>query len=359
MAARPPPQPRDIAESLGMAVVASSRVPLLLLDGEFHVLAASATFCSAFRLDAGRVAGLPVFDLGDGEWNVPQLRSLLRATLSGAAEIEAYDMDLDGRGRGLLRLVLNAHRLDYGTGDSPRILLTIADVTEARLDEARHAAAIAEKDELLRQKAVLLQEIRHRVANSLQIIASVLLQSARRVHSEESRGHLRDAHQRVTSVAALQHQLAASSVEGVPLRAYFTHLCESIAASMIADPERIHLAVDVDDTIVPSETSISLGLVATELVINALKHAFPHGRKGAITVAYRANANDWSLSVTDDGVGMPAAPKAAAGLGTSIVQALAQQLRAEVSVNNGAPGAAVSVTHKHDQNAHEPMAVAV
>ncbi|HEY0648912.1 sensor histidine kinase [Phenylobacterium sp.] len=339
-----PAAPREVAERLGLAIVASSMAPLLLLDGDFRVLAASTSFCRTFGTEP--VPGEPVFNLGDGEWNVPQLRSLLRVTLSGAADIDAYEMDLDAPAYGPLRLVLNAHRLDYGLDGAPRILLTVVDVTKARRAEALQAAALAEKDDLLRQRALLLQEVRHRVANSLQIIASVLLQNARRVSSEESRGHLRDAHQRVMSVAALQHQLAASSVEGVPLRDYLSHLCESIAASMIADPSRISLTVEVDDTVVEADVSISIGLIVTELVINALKHAFPHDRRGAIVVVYAAGDGDWSLSVTDDGVGMPPAPQPRAGLGTSIVEALSRQLQAVASVEDRRPGAAVSIVHK-------------
>ena len=76
------------------------------------------------------------------------------------------------------------------------------DVTDARIAEKL-------KDDLLKEKAVLLQELQHRVANSLQIIASVLMQSARRVQSDEARTHLQQAHQRVMSVASLQHHLAA------------------------------------------------------------------------------------------------------------------------------------------------------
>lgn len=340
-----PPERCDVAESLGLAVIASSTAPLLLLDSDFIVLAASTSFCRTYRIEAERIVGQRIFDLGDGEWDLPKLLSLLRATLSGAADIDAYEMDLMSPGRGRLRLVLNAHLLQNGADHTQRILLTIADVTVARLDEARHAATIAEKDELLRQKAILLQEIRHRVANSLQIIASVLLQNARRVSSEESRGHLRNAHQRVMSVAALQHQLAASSVEGVPLRGYFEHLCESIGASMIPDPSKIRLALDVDETVVSSDISISLGLIVTELVINALKHAFPRQRSGTITVGYHATGDDWSLSVADDGVGMPTMPQVAGGLGTSIVNALAQQLRAEVVVQDAAPGARITISH--------------
>ena len=146
-------------------------------------------------------------------------------------------MDLKRPGREPRRLVITAHQLDYGDAANVRLLLAVSDVTDARLAEQL-------KDDLLREKAILLQELQHRVANSLQIIASVLMQSARRVQSDETRGHLHDAHSRVMSVAALQQQLAASRLGDVELRAYFTELCESIGASMIRDHDKLSLTVD-------------------------------------------------------------------------------------------------------------------
>ena len=81
-------------------------------------------------------------------------------------------------------------------------------------------------------------------------------------------------------------------------------------------------------------------------MINALKHAFPGGRDGTITVDYNSHGPNWTLSVGDDGVGMPEDSAAAIpGLGTSIVESLAKQLRAQVSVTGARPGTTVSVTH--------------
>jgi two-component sensor histidine kinase len=98
--------------------------------------------------------------------------------------------------------------------------------------------------------------------------------------------------------------------------------------------------------VVHADVSVSLGLIVTELVINALKHAFPGDRHGAILVGYESKGPDWILSVADDGVGMPLeAIDAKAGLGTSIVEALASQLRAEIKVADSSPGTAVSITH--------------
>jgi hypothetical protein len=214
------------ANSLALAVIRSSDAPLLLLDEDLAVIAASTSFCRAFHIEPSTVAGRSVFAMGSGEWNVKTLRSLLKATILGSAEIEAYEMDLSRRGEKPRRLVLKANKLDYFDTENVRLILAVSDVTDARASEKL-------KDDLLREKGVLLQEIQHRVANSLQIIASVLLQSARKMPSEETRTHLYDAHNRVMSVATLQRQLAASRLGDVALRAYFNELCESIGASMI------------------------------------------------------------------------------------------------------------------------------
>jgi two-component sensor histidine kinase len=329
-----------VPDSLALALVASSDAPILLLDGALSVIAASASFVNAFQIDPAIIETKSLFALGSGEWDVPQLRSLLRATLSGAAEAKAFEMDLKPAGREPRRLVITAHQLDYGDPENVRLLLAVSDVTDARLAERL-------KDDLLREKAVLFQELQHRVANSLQIIASVLMQTARRTPSAETKGHLYDAHNRVMSVAALQRQLVASSLENIQLRTYFNELCDSIGASMIPDPSKLTLDVRCDEASATPDVSVSLGLIVTELVINALKHAFPAGRGGHILVRYQVHGPDWTLSVSDDGAGMPKGTlPAKAGLGTSIVQALARQLDADVTVADAMPGTNVSVMHK-------------
>ncbi len=168
------------------------------------------------------------------------------------------------------------------------------------------------------------------------------------MQSEETRTHLVDAHQRVMSVAALQKQLASTRLGDVELRPYFKALCESIGASMIRNRDEVSLEVTTDDSITSADTSVSLGLIVTELVINALKHAFPDNRPGHISVDYRARGSDWTLSVGDDGVGISADRDISkAGLGTSIVEALARQLDARVNVASKSTGTKVSIVHTH------------
>lgn len=323
-----------------LAMVMSSNEPLLFLSDDLKIIAASASFCRAFEIPPASVRGKRLAELGHGEWAMAKLESLLTATVTGSANIDAYEIDLKRPDQKTRQLIINARTLDDGDLEHIRLLVAITDVTDMRA-EARL------KDDLVRDKAILLQEVQHRVANSLQIIASVLMQSARRVQSEEARGHLHDARHRIMSIAALQRQLSTSAGGNVELRTYLTQLCQSLGASMIADPERLSIRVTVDDSSVPADVSISLGLIVTELVINALKHAFPDERTGLIEIDYQSSGQDWTLSITDNGIGMPVgsdAPKA--GLGTGIVEALVKNLEGEITLTDADPGTVVTVTRR-------------
>ncbi|MDO8913541.1 MAG: histidine kinase dimerization/phosphoacceptor domain -containing protein [Phenylobacterium sp.] len=339
MAAQTPHYSEEAALSLTLAIVAASQAPLLLLDGDLNIVSASQSFGQVFELDVDRAVGGPLSSLGAGEWEMPRLRALLDATAAGDAPVDAFELDLVRPGRSPRHLLIHAQRLVYLDLENRRLLMSVTDTTQALADQKL-------KDDALAENQVLLSEVRHRVANSLQIIASVLLQNARRTQSEETRSHLKDAHNRVMSVAALERQLSESAAETVQLQTYFISLCDSIAASMIADPERISLRVTGEGGMVSARISVSLGLIVTELVINALKHAFPDGRSGKIVVDCQVHGPNWTLSVTDDGAGLLAQPsQGRIGLGTSIVQALARQLDAVVEIKSAHPGTSVTVTH--------------
>jgi len=129
---------------------------------------------------------------------------------------------------------------------------------------------------------------------------------------------------------------------------YLNKLCEALAHSMISDGQSVSLKVLGRGGSSTCANAESLGLIVTELVINALKHAFSENTKdGQITVAYDVSGTDWKLSVADNGNGKPdgvfAQPKT--GLGTGIVKALAKQLDSQVVTSSGPKGTTVSVTH--------------
>jgi two-component sensor histidine kinase len=204
------------------------------------------------------------------------------------------------------------------------------------------------REALLRQKYVLLEELQHRIVNSLQIIAGIILMKARTVKSEETRLHLRDTHSRVMSIAALQKHLHSHGAGGpLDVGPYLAKLCDALAMSMIGDTRPISLQVCGDGGSTTSRQAECLGLIVTELAMNALKHGFTDDRTdGRITVEYDAAGTNWKLSVADNGMGRPGGvfAQVKTGLGTSIVQALAHQLGAHVETLAGPQGTTVSVT---------------
>lgn len=332
----------DDGRALAQAIVDTVREPLLVLDKDLRVVTANRSFYLMFGMNRQDVQGLPIYVLGNGQWNIPELRTLLETIAPQHAVMESYEVEREFRGLGRRTMLLNARKVFYEENSHTTILLGIEDITERRAKER-------ELRELLEQKDILLRDMQHRVANSLQIIASILLIKARTVRSEETRLHLEEAHQRILSVATVQRQLQTSEPgTSVELAPYLSRLCEALAASMIDEERPISLNVDAQDGTTSSSQAVSIGLMVTELVINALKHAFPEARSGAtVTVAYERAGPNWRLTVSDNGIGRPAdhPEKTNPGLGTTIIEALARQLDARVDATMDPKGTTIVITH--------------
>jgi two-component sensor histidine kinase len=324
------------------AIVDTVREPVLVLDRELRVIAANRSFYSVFKVSPEDTQGRLLYTLGGGQWGIPRLQALLEKILPEKGVMEGYEVEHEFPDLGLRTMRLNARQVFYEGGAGTTILLGMEDITERRVLER-------EKDELLREKDVLLEELQHRIANSLQIIASIILLKARAVQSEETRLHLQDTHKRVMSIAAVQKHLHTSGVGGpVEIAPYLSGLCEALAASMIDNDRPVSLKVVGAAGNATSRQAESLGLIVTELVMNALKHAFPDNKvEGQINVAYDTSGTDWRLSVSDNGIGKPDGvfAQGKAGLGTGIIKALAQQLDAKVVTVSGLEGTTVSITH--------------
>ncbi len=330
------------AAALAHAIVDTVRDPLLVLDQELRIVAASRSFFQIFHLIDQDVRGRLIYEIDNGQWNIPELRTILEKIAEDHATIEGYEVDRDFPRVGQRIMLLNARKVFYEQGNHTTTLLAFEDITDRR--------AIEEKvQELLREKDILLQEMQHRVSNSLQIIASILLMKARTVQSEETRLQLHDAHQRVLSVAAVQRHLdGAGRGDSIEISDYLSKLCETLAQSMIGDSRPISLTVEADAGTVVSHQAVSVGLIVTELVMNALKHAFPGEKKhAAIVVSYKVSDTDWKMTISDNGTGKPdlSASQKKDGLGTSLVKALAKQLDAGLETVSDAHGTVVTITH--------------
>ncbi len=337
------------ARALAQAIVDTVREPLLVLDSDLRVLAVSRSYYLTFRVDRQDVLGRPLYALGNGQWQIPALRKRLEKIIPERAAMDAFEVEHEFPVIGRRVMLLNARAVFCADHAQTTLLLAFEDVTERRTIEREKAELLERSEELLRQKDVLLRELEHRVANSLQIIASILMLKARTVTSEETRHHLQDAHQRVMALAAVQEHLHGSErYDQIEVGPYLSRLCESLAASMIRDRRPISLQVRVNGGTAESAKAVSLGLIVTELVINALKHAFPMDTQdGRVVVSYEIDGADWKLTVSDNGIGKPdsAAASAKGGLGTVLVKALARDLDAKVEVVTGPSGVNVSLTH--------------
>jgi two-component sensor histidine kinase len=327
--------------SLAAAIVDAVREPLILLNKDLRVVTASRSFYHIFAIDPREAEGRLLYELRGGEWDIPGLRDLLETAVSSKKMIDNHELEHEFRGLGRRILCLNTRHVADARNPEAVLLLAIEDIT------ARHDNEML-KEELLRQKDVLLLEIQHRVANSLQLIASILLLKMRVVTSEETRLHLRDAHQRVMAVATVQQQLCETHLgDRIEIGSYLARLCASLAASMISDGRALTVHSSASgSTAIPSH-AVSVGLVVTELVINAIKHGFPDGQDGHIAVDFAGEGAGWQLSVSDNGVGRSDVSDKVQhiGLGTSIVEALARQLKARISISDNAPGMLVSLVH--------------
>jgi PAS domain S-box-containing protein len=334
--------PVGIALALAHAIIDTVRDPLLVLDKDQRIVAVSRSLYQTFELPDEDLSGKVLFEIDGGQWNIPELRALLGGVVKDHKTVENYEVDREFPRIGRRIMLLNVRKVFYENGDHSTVLLAFEDITERRLVEKQVQDLLVEKD-------MLLEEMQHRVANSLQIIASILLIKARTVQTEETRLHLEDAHQRVLSVAAVQKHLQVSGA-GAPIEiaTYLTRLCETLAQSMIGDSRTISLKVESDKGTAVSHQAVSIGLIVTELVMNALKHAFPEEKAdAAIVVSYKVSGADWKLTVSDNGIGRPdrSVDGAKPGLGSSLVQSLGKQLDATVDINSGPQGRSVSITH--------------
>ena len=336
------------AESLALAIVDTLPEPFVVLDEQLQLLAGSRCFYEVYGEDPVKALGRSLFEISGGQWDIPGLRRLLEAVIPQHAPVESFEFEQDFARLGTRTIQLNALPIRDNAGDSRTVLLAIKDITERRLAEQDKQRLLEHTEELLEQQKTLLREMRHRIANSLQIIASILLLKAGSVSSEETKNELRAAHQRVMSVATVQGHLHPSDgIEQIEMGPYLTKLSAGLASSMVGPGQNIAIVVAASGGALPTSHAVSIGLIVTELIMNAIKYAFPKARASArIRVTFEKAKADWKLTVADNGGGRLNDPDAAAstGLGTALIGALAKQLNALISETSSAKGLTVEVT---------------
>jgi PAS domain S-box-containing protein len=192
----------------------------------------------------------------------------------------------------------------------------------------------------LQEKEVLLREVHHRVKNNLQVICSMLRLQERNLRDETLLQVLRECRERVMAMAMLHDQLhRAKDLSNINLGEYIRILAASLFCSYGVNSADVGLRMDVEDVPVVIDTAIPCGLIVNELVSNSLRHAFPEGRKGHISLGLHARPGSFvELTIADDGRGFPECAHTAntRSLGLWLVELLAGQIGAAVERSSSA-----------------------
>jgi PAS domain S-box-containing protein len=204
------------------------------------------------------------------------------------------------------------------------------DVTERRRSEERLERLVLEKE-------TLMKELQHRVKNNLGVVTSLLNLEEEKCSDENARMALSNAVARVRSISAIYERLYLSEdLERVDLALYLEDLATSLFQTYNLDPERVVMRISADRILLDTKRTVPLGLILNELLSNALKYAYPSGKRGEVRVELSVEEGAVSLTVSDDGAGIPdeyLSPDCSS-MGMTLVRMLARQLGGELRIDN-------------------------
>ena len=321
------------ARAFAQAIIDTVREPFLVLDQDLRVLAASRSFYSAFKVSPEDTQGRLLYTLGDGQWDIPKLRVLLEKIIPERGVMEGYEVEHKFPGIGQRAMCLNARKVFYKDGSHTTILLGIEDVTEQRVLAREKDELLQQKDILLEQKVMLAKEFDHRLMNSLQLISSLLSLQSRAAQNPEAAAQLSIAGNRVAALGRVHRRLhVLDHLETVEFKQYVLRLCEDLSGMLFNNEAKHAIVVEGKDIEIPTLLGIPLGFIVNELVTNSAKYA-----KGKITVRLGSTPEGHSLSVFDDGPGLPEGftPSGHKGLGMKIIQSLVNQIGGELQIGRG------------------------
>jgi two-component sensor histidine kinase len=200
----------------------------------------------------------------------------------------------------------------------------------------------------VREKEILLREVHHRVKNNMQVISGLIELQATRISDPEIRSLFFESQNRIRTMALIHEILYRSSdYARIDFSTYLKELITHLLSSYGRDNGGIEIETRLDVTYLSLDLAIPCGLMANELISNALKHAFPHGKKGRIVIKLLQPAKgQYELSVSDDGIGFPADLEIAKAstFGLQVVNGIAtHQMRGSIRLQK-TPGTTVTIS---------------
>ena len=198
----------------------------------------------------------------------------------------------------------------------------------------------AELRNRVERRTASLTEVHHRVKNNLQIISSLLMLQAEKLTNAADKAVFDECRDRIYSMARLHEQLYSSGeFSDLDFAAHLREMAEMLVHSHTPPGCNLTLEVRADPVVMDLDTAVTLGLIANELLLNALKHGFGGRTGGTLTVELRAG-NPNQMSVRDDGRGLPPAFDAGTnlGLGIELVLGMTRQIRGKAKIENDPAG---------------------
>ncbi len=320
-------------ESCRLTALARASPDLLLVIDE------EGTYLEIFCADEGlllakpeRMRGRKIRELFQPELAEPLMSLIARATRGEMGGMIEYRLEVLGGPRWF-----EGRAAPAGIGpDGRRIAVFEArDVTDRKEGEAALKRALDEK-------GMILRELQHRVKNNLAMISSLVSLETDRLSSEEDREALGRVQDRIRAMALIYDMLYRSEdVLDVDLSHYLGRLLEALDEGYLGGPGGgrglVELAADLAPVRLDLKRAVPLGIVVTELVTNAIKYAFPGGRRGRISVSLGTGEGAARLRIEDDGVGL--APSVdGAGTGLKLVELLVEQIGGSLSSGAGPGG---------------------
>jgi PAS domain S-box-containing protein len=319
--------PLDLVETI--------REGILVLDPDLTIRFANRSFYDTFAVAPEHTVGRKLYEIGGGQWDIPELRSSLKTVISGRTTIEDFEVKHFFPSIGRRIMVLNARKVYQPGNKIQQILLAIEDITERARLEREHAAAHE-------RIGMLLQELTHRVKNSLQFIASMVMIEARTHTSGEGKAALERVSHRITALGQLYSKLTKTdTVEAVDAAIYLDELCRDLIASVHKQGDTsIVLKTEIESELMPTDRAIPIGLIVNELVTNAIKYAFPGEAKGTVTVTLKRAQGELRLTIAHNGQGLDPR-RGDSGLGGRLVDGFSQQLGGQIERKSDSQGTTV------------------
>ena len=324
-------QQTTVSRSYLENILRSMREMLIVTDCDARIRRLNPTACTELGCEPDALIGRSLRELFPNEY-LPADADFPRSLAEGVESV------MRNQARQPIPVLCSIAEMRDDTGRLEGLVCVAWNISRQKDTEQRLRAS-------LREKELLLKEVHHRVKNNLQVISSLLSLQAQELGDPGMIRLFQESQGRVHSLALIHEQLYRSQdLAQIDFAAYVQELVGHLAQGMGRMAARVSFRFDLEPSLLPLDLAIPCGMMINELVSNALEHAFPAGRSGSVRIAFRSQAADYELTVTDDGVGLSEGRLAAhaGSLGLKVVQALTRQIRGRLDVQPP-PGAGFTI----------------